>query len=68
LIDAVKALESKKEEDDESGVEQAFKTVVDLAPDVAEIIVSTLINPASGVTTLVQKVAKRIASSKKDEK
>jgi hypothetical protein len=65
LIETLKALETKTDTDDESGVEQMIKTVADLAPDVAEIAINTLINPASGLTTLVQKVAMRVASSKK---
>lgn len=36
-----------------------------LAPDVAEIAINTLINPASGVATLGQKVAVRMAESRK---
>lgn len=65
LLENLKALETKKDEDDESGVELIVKNVVDFAPDVAEIAINTLINPASGVTTLVQKVALRIAESRK---
>ena len=66
LLENLKALETKKEgeEEDESKVEQIVKNVVEYAPDVAEIAISTLINPASGVTTLVQKVAMRVAESR----
>jgi len=35
------------------------ETVVKVLPDVAEITINTMINPASGLLTLVQKVAKR---------
>jgi hypothetical protein len=65
LLENLKALETKKDDDDESGVEAIVKNVVEFAPDVAEIAINTLINPASGVTTLVQKVAMRIAESRK---
>lgn len=65
LLDNLKALETKKDEDDESGVEEIVKNVAGLIPDVAEIAINTLINPASGLTTLVQKVAVRIADSQK---
>jgi len=61
LIENIKALESKTDTDDESGVEEIVRNVAGLVPDVAEIAISTLINPASGVATLVQKVAVRIA-------
>jgi len=65
LLESLKILEGKTDADDESGVEEVIKNVASLAPDVAEIAISTLINPASGLTTLVQKVALRIADSKK---
>ncbi len=65
LIETLKVLESKGEDADETEVEGLMQNVVEVLPDAAEIVISTLINPASGVTTLVQKVASRIASSKK---
>lgn len=65
LLENLKALESQTEEGDETAVEGIIHNVVEYAPDVAEIAISTLINPASGVTTLVQKVAMRMAESKK---
>ena len=65
LLENLKALEGKTDEDDESGVEEIVKNVAGLVPDVAEVAINTLINPASGVATLVQKVAARIAGSQK---
>ncbi len=65
LIETLKILEGKGDDADEAEVEGLMQNVVEVLPDAAEIIISTLINPASGVTTLVQKVASRIASSKK---
>ncbi|MBK8821257.1 MAG: hypothetical protein IPN58_01270 [Anaerolineales bacterium] len=65
LIETLKVLESKGEDADETEVEGLMQNVVEVLPDAAEIVISTLINPASGVTTLVQKVASRIASNKK---
>jgi ribonuclease E len=65
LLESLKVLEGKTDADDESSVEEVVKNVASLAPDVAEIAINTLINPASGLTTLVQKVALRIADSKK---
>lgn len=64
LLEMLKILEGKGEDADETEVEGLVHNVVGVLPDAAEIIISTLINPASGVTTLVQKVAGRIASSK----
>jgi hypothetical protein len=54
-------------EEDEDRAEAIVKTVVEVLPDVAEITINTLISPASGVTTLVQKVAKRMAKSRKEK-
>jgi len=64
LLETLKALEGKTDEDNESDVEGMLKTVTEILPDVAEITINTLINPASGVTTIVQKVAQRLAASK----
>ena len=66
LLESIKALAAKTDSDDESGVEDLFKNVAGLAPDVAEVAINTLINPASGVATLVQKVAVRMAESRKN--
>ncbi len=65
LLENLKSLETKTDESDETEVEGIIQSVTEYAPDVAEIAISTLINPASGVTTLVQKVAMRIAEGKK---
>ncbi|MBK9208449.1 MAG: hypothetical protein IPL71_09155 [Anaerolineales bacterium] len=54
LIETLKVLESKGEDADETEVEGLMQNVVEVLPDAAEIVISTLINPASGVTTLVQ--------------
>lgn len=65
LLENLKSLETKTDEADETEVEGIIHSVTEYAPDVAEIAINTLINPASGVTTLVQKVAMRIAEGKK---
>ncbi len=67
LLENLKALESKNDESDEVEVEGIIQNVVEYAPDVAEVAISTLINPASGVTTLVQKIAMRMSEGKKKE-
>lgn len=68
LLENLKSLENQSEDADETAVEGIIKNVVDYAPDVAEVAINTLINPASGVTTLVQKVAKRLSEGKPEEK
>lgn len=65
LLANLKALEEKTEDADETEVEGIIHSVTEVAPDVAEIAINTLINPASGVTTLVQKVAMRLSGKKK---
>lgn len=67
LLENLKALESQTEDGDETAVEGIIQNVVEYAPDVAEVAISTLINPASGVTTLVQKIAMRLSEGKKKE-
>lgn len=67
LLENLKALEAKTDDADETEVEGIIQNVVEYAPDVAEIAISTLINPASGVTTLVQKVAMRLSGGKKKD-
>ena len=67
LLENLKALEAQTDDSDETAVEGIIQNVTEYAPDVAEIAISTLINPASGVTTLVQKVAMRISEGKKKE-
>ncbi len=65
LLENLKTLEGKTDTDEESGVEEIITSVTGLLPDVAEIAINTLINPASGLTTLVQKVAVRLAAGQK---
>lgn len=67
LLENLKALESQTDDGDETAVEGIIQNVVEYAPDVAEIAINTLINPASGMTTLVQKVAMRLSGAKKKE-
>lgn len=62
------AIETQKGEGAEEGkVEDMVETVVQVLPDVAEVTINTMINPASGLLTLVQKVAKRIGKSQEKE-
>ena len=60
--------ESQKGEDaDEEKVEELLKGVVSVLPDVAEITINTLINPASGLTSLIQVIAKRVSGGMGDD-
>ena len=62
------AMETQKgEEAEESKVADMVETVVKALPDVAEITINTMINPASGLLTLVQKVAERIKGSQEEK-
>ncbi|MDY6877856.1 MAG: hypothetical protein SWK90_16865, partial [Chloroflexota bacterium] len=58
------AMETQKGEEAEEGkVADMVETVAKALPDVAEITINTMINPASGLLTLVQKVAERVKGS-----
>ena len=65
----IEAEAAKGDDGDENTLEDTIKTVVGILPDVAEIAINTAINPVSGVTTLLQKVAKRVVAgqNKKSE-
>ncbi|MCB8945971.1 MAG: zinc ribbon domain-containing protein [Ardenticatenaceae bacterium] len=68
VLQTLKQLEEeagKGDDADENNVEDMIKNVVMVLPDVAEITINTMINPASGLTTLIQKVAKRVADSRR---
>jgi hypothetical protein len=62
------AEETQKEEAKTEKVQDMVKTVVKILPDVAEVTINTIVNPASGLLTLVQKVAKHVGESKKETK
>ena len=58
------AVETEKgEAADHDRVQGLVKTVVGILPDVAEITINTILNPASGLLTLTQKIAQRLASA-----
>jgi hypothetical protein len=67
MLEQLMAESEKGEDADEGAVEELVQNVAEVLPDVAEIAINTMINPASGLTTLVQKVAERVADSRKDE-
>jgi hypothetical protein len=51
------AVETQKDEAEKEKIQNMVKTVVEVLPDVAEVTINTMINPASGLMTLVRKVA-----------
>ena len=64
---AVQQLEvegKKGDKADEKKVEKWFSTLIDCLPDIGEIAVNTLINPISGLSTAVSKVASFIKKRK----
>ena len=61
----IEAEAAKGDDGDEHTLEDTIKTVVGILPDAAEIVINTAINPVSGVTTLLQKIVKRVAASQK---
>ncbi len=50
----------KGEEADKEAIKGLVGKVAKVLPDIAEIAINTIINPASGVTTLVQKVVENV--------
>lgn len=67
MLQQLVAESEKGDEADEGAVEDLVKNVAEVLPDVAEIAINTMINPASGLTTLVQKVAQRVAESQREK-
>ncbi|MCP4541497.1 MAG: hypothetical protein GY832_30570 [Chloroflexi bacterium] len=65
-LEKLKAESEKGDDADEGAVEELIQNVAEVLPDVAEIAINTMVNPASGLTTLVQKVAKRVADKDDD--
>jgi hypothetical protein len=62
------ATETQKEEAEKEKIEDMVKTVIQGLPDVAEVTINTIINPASGLMTLVQKVARHARGEKEEAK
>ncbi len=67
VLQQLMAESEKGEEADQEAVKSLIEKAADVLPDIAEIAINTLINPASGVTTLVKKVAERAVESQKDD-
>ncbi|HYP41955.1 MAG TPA: caspase family protein, partial [Chloroflexia bacterium] len=47
----------------ESALERRLKQLVAMAPDIAEVVLTSLINPAAGVVAAIRKVAQRVKGS-----
>jgi hypothetical protein len=41
-------------------LETRLKQLLNVAPDVAEVVLASLVNPAAGIVTAVRKVAERV--------
>jgi hypothetical protein len=53
--------ELEKPEPDENFLARRFRNLQRMAPDIVDVVFETLKNPVSGVTTVIQKIAKRMA-------
>jgi hypothetical protein len=60
--DAVGVIQSENEKGDEANetsLDFSFKMLAQMAPDIFDVVVSTLVNPVYGISTVVQKIAQR---------
>lgn len=51
-----------------SFLSERLKNIKKIAPDIWEVALTTMINPPSGLTLVVQKVAKKLAKEEKQKK
>jgi hypothetical protein len=58
-LEALKAEVAKGEDARESFIAQRLRNIGRMAPDILEVVVSTLTNPLSGLSTVAKKVAAR---------
>ncbi len=61
----IKAEAAKGEQADESFLSRRLRNIERIAPDIAEVVLITLTNPAAGFATIVKKVAERANKSAK---
>ena len=64
-VDEIKDEVAKGEQANESFLSRRLRNLKKMAPDIAEVALATLANPAAGVAMLVQKVAKKIKDETK---
>lgn len=59
-IQGVHAEAVKGEQADETSLERLLRNIGRMAPDILEVVLAALVNPASGLVTAVRKVAERV--------
>jgi hypothetical protein len=58
-VDVIKSENEKKDEANETSLKFSFRMLAQMAPDVFEVVVDTLMNPIAGISTVVRKIAER---------
>jgi hypothetical protein len=59
----IKAEVEKGEQADETFLSRRLRNIARMAPDIGEVMLATLTNPAAGFATLIRKVAERAKAS-----
>jgi hypothetical protein len=67
-VEKLQAEAVKGEDASETKLEKYLKFLAASAPDILEVAINTFINPASGVSTVLQKVAQRIKAEREKAK
>ena len=65
-VQEFKAEADKGEQADESFLERRLRNIKRIAPDICEVLLATVLNPAAGFAMIVKKVAERAAASPGD--
>lgn len=62
LEENCKSLENEIEKDnvDTDKLEKILKNIIKLAPDIFDVIISTISNPIIGLSTVIQKITKKV--------
>jgi hypothetical protein len=58
-VEEIKAEAEKGEKADETFLSRRLRNIERIAPDIAEVVLATLVNPAAGFALVVKKVAER---------
>lgn len=64
-VDEIKDEVAKGEQANESFLSRRLRNLKKMAPDIADVALATLANPASGLGKAVQKIAKKIKEESK---
>ena len=67
-VSTIRQEAEKGEQADESATEQWLDLLLKTLPDVAEVVLDTLIHPVKGLSTIVRKVALKAREGRKPEK